>query len=275
MCRAEQPRSAWPSYDPDAPPSLSSAFYAGRRGWRGVTADVTGLDAAQGLTSLAVSHDGRRLAGVARTGRRVELRSGPLGTAPARRLVADTLTRPSFDRVDNLFTVATRNGRRWVAQVTAAGELRSVPTESAVIDRPVQELRLSRDGTRVAVVVGAAGAGRLVVGRVTSAHGALRFTGFRDVLPRVDDVRGVAWDGADQLVVTAANAPGGRELVAVDVDGYSTRTVSTVGLGGEPTDVAAAPDEPLVVTAGDAVWLDDPVGGWRRIGAGSLPAYAG
>jgi hypothetical protein len=87
-------------------------------------------------------------------------------------------------------------------------------------------------------------------------------------------VRGVAWWAADLLAATAADAGGGRELVAVDVDGYGTQTVPTAGLPTQPVDVAAAPGEPLLVTAGDSVWLDDPVVGWRRLGRGSDPTYA-
>lgn len=267
----DQPRSAWPQFTPAAPPALTSAFYAHRLHWRRVPG--ARLAGAAGLAAIAVSHDGRRLAGVRPARRGAALVVGALGGRLTARLTTDTLTRPTFDRTGDVFAVATRGARRWVAEVTTTGRVRTAAA-AALVDRPVQDLRMSRDGARVAAVVGPTGAGRLLVGRVVHGRDGVRFTGFRDVLPRVTDVRGVAWDGADQLVVTAADANSGRELVAVDVDGYNSHTVSAVGLIGAPVDVAKAPGQPLLVTAGGAVWIDASAGGWQRVGAGSRPAYA-
>ena len=271
----DQPRTAWPTFNPAAPPVLTDAFYAGRNGWPGIGADVPGLDRANRLTGVALSRDGLHFAGLHIVGpRSVQLYVGRTGDAPTRRLTADSLTDPTFDAAGDVFTVAKRGPRRWVAEIAADGGRRDVATEAALMSRPIQELRVSRDGARFAAVRGPAGAGRLVVGRVATSRGLPRFGAFRAVLPGVSDVRGVAWDGADQLVVTAADPAGGRELWAVDVDGYSARILSTEGVAEPPTDVAAAPGLPLVVTAGSMVWIDDPAGGWRRVGRGSQPAYA-
>lgn len=270
-----QPQSAWATYSPSATPLQPDAFFRDNGRWRTIgPRPVHGVSSAAAYTDLAVAHDGVRFAAVGPGRGGVGLYVGSFGQRPVRRLVAQTLTRPTFDRPGNVYTVATRGLHRWVAQVTPTGVLHTVTVDPAVLRQPVQELRLSRDGARVAVVIGATGAGRLLVGRVTTASGQLRFSDFRDVLPRVADIRGLTWDGADQLVVTAADAGGGRELVAVDVDGYSTRAISTVGLTAEPDDVAAAPRRPLVVAAGRSIWVDDPAGGWRRVSRGSMPVYA-
>jgi hypothetical protein len=266
----DQPRTAWPSYDPAAPPVLTDAFRAGSGGWQGIGADVPGLGPADGLTGVMLSRDGLRYAGWRLSG----LYVGRTGETPTRALTAATFTDPTFDQAGDVFTVATRGARRWVAEITLDGGHRPVAADPALLARPVQELRLSRDGARFAAAIGPLNAARLVVGRVATVHGQLHLGDLRYVLPGVRDVRGVAWDGADQLVVTAANPGGGRELWAVDVDGYGPRTVSTAGLTAAPTDVAAAPGQRLLITAGGSVWLDDPGGGWRRIGRGSQPAYA-
>ncbi|MBV9291409.1 MAG: GerMN domain-containing protein [Frankiales bacterium] len=270
-----QPRDAWQAFDPAAAPAAHAAFYAGPHGWRTNGGDVRGLGAFRGATMLAVSRTGSRVAAV-RPGRggATLLVAGGSGPASAR-LHADALTKPTFDRAGDVFTVVTRGGRSWVAEVPISGPVHRVPLDGSLLSGPVQELRLSRDGARIAVIAGPPGAGRLLMGRPSWPHGVLRFGAFRVVLPGVADVRGVAWDGADQVVVTVANSAGGRELRAVDANGYTSRTLSTAGLAANPIDVAAAPGEPTLVTAGHAVWLDDPSGGWVRLGRGSEPGYPG
>ena len=102
--------------------------------------------------------------------------------------------------------------------VAPTGSATVVQTNQVLATKPVQSLRLSHDGSRVAAVVGNLGHGRLLVGRVVVTHGTIHFESLRNVLPGARDVRGVAWDGGDQLFATLADATGGRELVAVDVD---------------------------------------------------------
>ena len=136
----------------------------------------------------------------------------------------------------------------------------------------MRELRLSRDGARFAAVVGQSGSARLVVGRVSRTRDGVRLDGVRDVLPGFGDIAGVAWAGADEIVVTAADPGGGRQVVATDPSGYSTRTIATDAVIGDPVAVAAAPGAPLVVVAAGDLWVQSG-SGWRRIGAGSDPVY--
>jgi hypothetical protein len=269
-----QPRASWTALDPAARPAVTSGFFSDGGVWRESGSEIAGLDAATGLAGVAVSHRGDNFAGLRVDSTSATVVSGPLGRAPIARLTADTLTAPTIDRAGDVLTVATNGARRWVAVIAANGTVGRAVADRTLIGRQVQLLRLSRDGARVAAVVGAARHGRLIIGRVTVVRGQLHLSGFRGVLPGVPDVRGVAWDGADQVVVSASDASGGREVLAVDVDGYLTRTWPTAGLRPEPTDVAILPGQPLLVAAGGSVWLDDPVGGWRRLGRGTAPAYA-
>lgn len=271
-----QPTNAWPTFNPAAPPATGVAAYDRDGRWQTVGGTLRGLStSAAGLAGVAISHDGSTIAGLRVHRHGTTLAVGPRGRVPAGRLTADSLTPPTFDPSGAAYTVATRGGVRSIEVVPAAGDrpLRAT-ADRFLLDRPVQELRLSRDGERLAAVVGTPGHGRLLVGRVTTSRGAVHFGAFRNVLPDAADVRGVAWDGGDQLVVTAADAVGGRELVEVDVDGYGTRTVPTSGLVGQPVDLAAAPGRPLLVVAGLAVWRDNPTGGWSRVGSGDQPIYA-
>jgi len=272
----DQPAKWWPTFNPAAPPETGVAAYDHGGHWRTVGGSLRGLAAsAGGLTGVAISHDGSTIAGLRLHRHGAALAVGARGRRPTTRLTADTMTAPTFDPSGVAYTVATRDGVRSIETVPAAGGRPVHATaDRSLLDRPVQELRLARDGERVAAVVGAPGHGHLLVGRVTTSRGGINFGAFRNVLPDAADVRGVAWDGGDQIVVTAADAVGGRELVEVDVDGYGTRTVPTSGLVGQPVDLAAAPGRPLLVVAGLAVWRDNPTGGWLRVGAGDQPVYA-
>lgn len=270
-----QPRASWSSYDPAAPPVTPVAFYAHALRWRVVGGTQRGFaSTADGWSSAALSADGRRMAGVVRGRRGAEFVAAPVGGPVQAVLHADAVTAPSFDRTGVAFAVARNGERQWVAAVDENGAVQTVSADLALFDGVVQDLRLSRDGSRVAAVVGSRGSGRLLIGRVTSARGSLHLGSFRDVLPAARDVRGVSWDGGDQVVVTAADASGGREVLSVDVDGYGSRTIPTAGVVGEPVDVAASPDRPLFVVAGGDVWEDNRAGGWRHIGSGGRPRYA-
>jgi hypothetical protein len=268
-----QPLSSWPTFDPAAPPSMTAAVYRNDRGWHGVPGTVDGLAGAARLDALALTADGRRYAG---------LRIGPAGTslmvgAVGRRahpvLSADRVAAPAFAPDGGVFTIVTRGGRRSAVRVDPDGSVRRVPVDPTLLTRPVQRMKLSRDGARVAAVVGAVGHGRLLIGRVSNARDGVRLDDFRAVLPGFPDIRGLAWDGADSLVVTAADVGGGREIVALDVDGYASRTVSTAGLPAEPVGVATAPGRPTVVRAGTGVWVDEAAGGWQRFATGWQPTY--
>jgi hypothetical protein len=115
----------------------------------------------------------------------------------------------------------------------------------------------------------------LLIGRLTERSQGPVVDGFRAVLPAGADARGLAWSGADQVVVTAKDASGGREVLAVDVTGYSVQTLPTAGVVGAVVDVAAAPARPLLVQAGGVIWAAGRSGGWHRLGAGLEPAYPG
>jgi hypothetical protein len=269
-----QTRATWSAYDP-APVEDLPAFYAGVDGWRSATGGSNpSLQSAAGVSRLAISSDGRILAAIAGRPGQERLLTWHSGGRPETRLSAGVLTSPAIDRGGNVVVVASRARRNDVVEVTPLGRRVRVDAP-ALASVPVSALSIAPDGSRVAVVVGAPGRGRLLVGRVSDSRDGLVFDGFRDVLPSWSDVRGVDWDGAGQLVVTAADVAQHRRLIAVDSDGYSWRVLATDGLRGEPVDVAAAPGQPLIVAAGGSVWAVRAAGGWRRVGRGGQPGYPG
>lgn len=267
-----QPRDSWQQMDP-APEIATTGYFAGRTGWRSIAGSTSpDLRSADGLTSLAMSTSARMIAAL-RVSHPSSLMVWHSGARPVSRVTAATLTAPTFDPSGDAFSVASAAGSRWVVEVTPAGVAHRVPAARTLVAHAVSAMLLSPDGSRVAVVTGRSGHGRLLVGRVADVRGGLRFDGFRDVLPSTPDVRGVAWGSAEQLYVTVA-APGRqRAVVTVDVDGYAARPVSTDGVRGAPVDVAAAPGQPLLVAAGGAVWQAGTTGRWRRVGSGTQPVF--
>ena len=269
-----QPIRSWASYNPSAPPSSSVAVFDHDGVWQTGGGAHPGLAAATaGLSRLGLSDNGSTIAGIRTHRHSASLVLSARGTSPSVQLTADALTTPTFDASGAAYTVATRGVSRTVEMVAADGSVRQVTADPHLLARPVQQLRLSRDGARVAAVVGRTGHGHLVVGRVTVTRGGVQFGAFRNVLPGTADVRGVAWDGGGELVVSAADPGGGRELLEVDVDGYGTVTVPTSDLPTEPVDVAKAPGQPLLVTAGGSVWRRAASGNWSRVGSGDQPVY--
>jgi hypothetical protein len=264
-------------FDP-APRSSLTAFFRTGDDWALVGADTApALAPVHGLNAVALSRGGDRLAGLGPTRFGMTLHVGPAGAPPPVQLRGRHLTAPTFGPNGEVYTVVTDHTGQWVARVPEGGAVRRVPAAAAITRRPVQALRISPDGARVAAVVGPPDRGRLLVGRVAVRNGDPTFGGFRAVLPGVVDIRGLSWGWTvpGQVVVSAAVAEGQRELLAVDANGYSTVTISTAGLTAQPTEVATSPGHPLVIAAGGDIWVDQPTGGWRREGPGAEPRYAG
>jgi hypothetical protein len=267
---------AWPTVNPAPAPPSSIGAYARGGEWH-LTGSPGTLASAAGLSDLAMSFDASRIAAVYGREPLTSLLVGKRGGELTTRVTARSLATPTFDAAGTVYVVAERPAGQMVLSVLPDGPVQRVDVAANLTDRRIQRLALSHDGARVAVVLGPSGHARLLVGRVVVAHDGrqtrLRFEAFRDVLRGADDVRGLAWDGGDQILTTVADATGGRELVAVDVDGYATRTIPTTTVSGEPVDVAAAPGRPILVTAGGGVWRNDSSGAWTRLGNGDQPVY--
>jgi hypothetical protein len=143
----------------------------------------------------------------------------------------------------------------------------------------IDKLRLSRDGTRLAVLVGRPGGKTLYVGTVSPA--GLSLTMVRQIVPTLTNVVDVAWESADSLVVLTRNGTDAT-LWEVPVDGSSADPMTTSGLPGPPAGVAAIAGQPTLTVAEGGVWaLRGAEGGWVSIPpraggvADAAPAYPG
>ena len=271
---ARQPMTSWQGYDPAASPSTAALLYTVNHHVQVVgtlAADVRTVGGE--ATSAVLSPDGTQMA-VVRAGRSgltllVGSINGPLHAS----LTATSMTAPTFTATGDVMTVATIGGRRHLYVVLRGTHGTDVVTADArLLAQPVRELRISRDGSRVAAVVGARG-DRLLIGRVSGTGSSVSVAGLRDVGIGLTDIRGLSWVDGDDVAVTAG-VSGRRELVITDVDGYNVRTPPLNVVRGDPVDVAAAPGQPLFILTASGLLYGD-IDGWQRVGpaGASAPSY--
>lgn len=232
------------------------------------------------VASAASTVDGTRLAVVVREGggRRLLVGGGADGDLAPVPLTATAMSRPTWGAAtDEVWTVLDST---IVARVLleGAGPPRTEQVNAAELTAlgPVQDLRLSRDGMRVAAVV----AGVLYTAAVTrTIDGEVGLRNIRRLRPAdLGEVVGVDWRSADTLVAISRLADG--PVSQVSVDGLSWQLVSPSNLTPPLTAVAAAPSRPLLVTDQNGVWTF--AGGdsetWRQVigaGRGAIPVYPG
>jgi len=268
-----QPMNAWDRFDPSAPSSSHDVLFVHNGHLAATGGDAAALARSDPGHVLYVgrSRDGDTLAVVQQRGSRVRLLTGRFGHALTPRMTAATMTAPTFDVSGDVITVVTSRAGRSVVAVTPSGDARRLSVDSALTRQPVTALRLSRDGSRVAAVVGS---GRLLIGRVTTLAGMPSLTAFRAITPTLHAVSGVTWAGADDVAVTAAASDGQRQVVETDSDGYTVRQIAPDRLRGAPIDVTAAPGLPIVVVSDlGSIWTE--VEGWRLVGSGTAAVHSG
>jgi len=272
----------WRSYDPDSLPLDTSGYFI-RRGavWTtdgGPTPGPAGRGAYQAL-SVGVSTDLSRLAVVGRLRNGVALYVGPARGVLTRRLTASALADPTWDTATGrVWTV--RNGTE-IIQVPARGLPVQVMAPGLDRQQGIGAIRLARDGSRVALLVGSPGARVLYVGAVSSSGSGV--TELRSIAPRLTNVIDVTWASADSLVVLTTKGAGEASMYSVGVDGSWSNMVTTAGLPALPTAVTAAPGHATLAIAEGGIWrMRDSHEGWtgvfpRRNGlaADSAAAYPG
>lgn len=236
------------------------------------------------VESAASTGDGQRLAVVVREGprRRLLLGGGPDGGVNPIELVAGSMTRPSWTPTGaEVWTVL--DGAVVTRVLPAGADGPGVPPRTVPVDAaglaalgPITDLRLSRDGLRVAVVVGRA-LHTAVVAR--SVDGEVAIRNVRRVRPvGLGEVVGADWRAADSVVVITREVA--RPVVQVSADGLSLLGVPGTNLTPPMRSVAAGPSRPLIVTDAGGVWSftgGDQVA-WRAVLGGTpdaVPLYPG
>ena len=206
------------------------------------------------LRHPAVAVDGSAVAALSCTAHQCRsLYVGPLrGTLFRADLrAAWPLTAPSWDSFDG--------GGAWTAEDSPAGPvvwrvpLQGPPAQvdaAALARDRVRVLRLSRDGTRVAVIADIAGRPRVLVGAVLRGSSGFRIDRFRPAAPSLVDAVDLDWADAGHLAVLAKSDPGQGSVTPyrIRVDGSEDpQPVLGTVPGGQPVSIAAAPAQSLLV----------------------------
>jgi hypothetical protein len=278
----EQPITAWGGYDPDA--VVPDTGYLMSRDGRVLRVLANHqVRAALGLASqpgaglrLPVqSLDQTQLAAVTADRTRLSTRPASGLTAGELSPPAGLLSAPSWDRGGDLWVVDQSGGRLLLkADITDTLSPVPVPPLPAGL---LSAARVSRDGSRIAMVAGSGELAHLYVGSIVrGAGGAVeRVTGVYDPRPDLAGVRSIAWNDAASITALARLGDGPLTPAIVDVDGF------TVGEGVAPQQglvaIASAPGRPLIgaTSAGQLLQWDPSGVGWQLVTRGRDPAYPG
>ncbi len=239
------------------------------------------------IEKAAVSRDEQRAAAVTQNGRSLRVASivadGDLpeaiidskGAKPEQRLSA-----PSWDGRDDLW-VADRNPAepRLLIVPGGTGTPRPVTAPWLTSDVRVEELRVSKDGVRMALRLQRDGKTTLHIGRVErqgSGDGQkISVVDLQPIAPRMDSVTSMSWAGPSRLVVLGKLDGGVQQIRYLQTDGSAAAVIP--GLN-QVTAVAAANDErvPLVAATDDGIVRLQGGANWQPVtDKGSAPIYPG
>ncbi|MEU4742759.1 LpqB family beta-propeller domain-containing protein [Actinosynnema sp. NPDC023658] len=238
------------------------------------------------VLSAAQSMDGSQLAVVSRSGdSSVRLRVGPRQDQLAEvDLPATTMSRPTWllsgrqgEPSTEVWTVADgrnvvrviRTDSGWTANVVNASELTELGN--------VTELRLSRDGTRVAAVVG----GKLVVAAVVRGQeSAVSLRSPRHLQPSVLGSSALSLDWLAQDVLVVSTSLVAWPIAKVNIDGIRVERYNTSNLTVPVSSVTAAPGRNVLAVDQSGLWSANDVGDvWRasttKVDRGTQAFYPG
>ncbi|MFL6125348.1 LpqB family beta-propeller domain-containing protein, partial [Actinophytocola sp.] len=210
------------------------------------------------VVSAAQSIDGGQLAVVTKNGDKLRLRVGRYGSESLQEIALDatTMTRPTWrvssvegQDANELWTVEDGNVVRVVRSGTGSWTPVEVNATSLQDFGPIREFRLSRDGTRAAMVMTN---GKLVVAAVVRDRDSVSLANPRTLQQRtINNAVGVDWLNQHTLVVVTGQTD--LPVVRVPVDGLTLDPYDSSNLQFPLHAVTATPERDVVVTDNAAV----------------------
>jgi hypothetical protein len=199
--------------------------------------------------------------------------------APKQLLTGSNFTTPSWDSLGNLWTVQQQNSSAPRVRIAPSGKA-TLPGSVAAPDLAkslIEELKVSRDGTRIAALAVSTNVSQVMVGAV--AKDGTSIVNFYPVAPTLTSVTDFVWASSTKLdildTVPNTNEPGSTsQLWSVDVDGWAPSLTQGTVLS-TAVSIAAAPRQPLVVATSLNQIEQYTNGQWQFIGNGSSPRYPG
>lgn len=144
-------------------------------------------------------------------------------------------------------------------------------------DHSLVHFKISRDGTRAAVVTEQDGQRSLQVGRVVEGEdGQVSVGAFISLADQeLEDVTGVAWRSSDQLVVLGSRDGGTTQALFVALDGGTPAASAGTPVAGMVT-ISGAPGQPLLAGSDDGnIWVSTDPLNWKNVVEGSYPTFPG
>ncbi|MER7015914.1 LpqB family beta-propeller domain-containing protein [Saccharopolyspora sp. NPDC000359] len=223
------------------------------------------------------SPDGRRIAAVTRRSpEEVGLRVGPYGEALTELGPPGSfMSKPTWRGNDEVWTVVAGRDVIRARHGSHGWTVEQVDSADFTRGRPITDLRLSRDGTRVAAVID----GQLVVGAVSDQDGAVVLD--RPIplpAPQRAQVLGLEWRDKESLaVITDSHS---SPVYEVSVDGFRWQSYTSANLGQPMKTITVGPGPTVIVADRSNIWASaDPNDVWSllepRIGSSSLPFFPG
>lgn len=242
------------------------------------------------MGSVAVSRDESQGAGVVADGSELYVASlsgggefdQPVLTSSGR-TEEDRLTAPSWDGLGDLW-VADRDPRepKLLRLRDGKGQPETVRVPGLGSGR-IESLRMSADGTRIALLVAEGDRTTLQLGRVerrATDDGASEITvaALRPAAPQLESVTAVSWAGASRLVLVGKEPGGVQQLRVVSTDGSAGVPPALPGVNNV-RGIAASEneDKPLLAASEEGiVRLPRRDGSWQELtNKGSAPTYPG
>jgi hypothetical protein len=268
-----QPVGSWPLLDPRGLPDQATGYAVDKRGLLQVSerGALTPLAKTKpGLTFPAVSLDSAKVAWISVDGR--SLLEAPLddSAAAVRRYTGTELSRPSWDRSGAVWVVDRGVGLVMVADGKATRmPIAELPVD--VTDRNLLSAAVSRDGTRMALLVRRGTRVEPMVARIERFGDTVRVAAPRRTESIVTDAIDLAWADADTLAVLGTSGASSLEVLQLDVGSPHLRRL---GAPEGSVTLAAAPGRPLLVGAGKSLFRNSG-STWTRVGDAQYPVYPG
>jgi hypothetical protein len=224
------------------------------------------------LAEIAVAPGGNLLAGIAKDRKTLSTAPGDQPSHLTVRLKGDDLRSASFDQDGNLWVLDGASPDTVLRRISAEGDAVAVSL-GGFVARQIMRLRVSSDGTRVAMVLDTVEGSQVYLGLATGtgsdlAVGSLRRLGF----PLSDPVD-IGWADPDRLVVLAAEKNAAPQPFALSMGGVVSDVAPSLA---DISGLAVAPNQAIIATTSKkVVYRLRPGGGWFRVGTGIAATYPG
>lgn len=254
-----QPINSWSLLDPDLLPPSATAYAVAAKGVVALGGkEPTPVGVTPRLRTPGVSLDSTQIAGTSADGRTLYVGRLVDGAEAEKRYVGNDLSRPSWDRTGAVWVADRGTG---LVQVRGDKET-VVPVVGAPTgfrDREISAVAVSRDGTRMALLVHRGALVEPWLARIERRGDAVTVSSPLRIDNQITASLDLAWADATTLVVLATGSAA-PELLEITVGSSLVRRQAAPDAAA--TTVAAAPG------AGRADLVADRTSTWRQTGTG-------